>query len=655
MVDGASDMRHGAGATRFVETRRERSARRAPIEVAPATLVLGVVALAAGGLYLLDPEGPTGYVRLVVNTGAFLAVALGPVLRGVRPRRVWFLVVLAGLLLAASNAEEFEPFASWHAGPFEYTDVMFLSGCLALLGWTALLTRLVNDRDRSALLDTGAACVGAVLTIWTTTLAQLATTDDLASGIVWAAYPPLDVALLGFAVHLGIALRRVPIPLRWLAAGFTLWLITDTIYAIQQVRLDEGYDVPALEVLYLVSHLCLARGMTHPRLAELCPPPESRVRSTTVGRRVAVILSTVLPALLSAAIPEVGTPDLIVRTVLLAVLLILLYVRITRTMDALARARSESHWRATHDPLTGLLNRAALFDAVTEALTRDATAGRSTVVLFVDCDDFKRVNDTWGHLAGDLLLLDLAERFPTVLRPEEKAARNGGDEFVVVSSASCPSEVEDLGRRVRSAFDAPLRVRPDRVHPMTPSIGIAAALPQEHCTTEELLGRADAATELGRRRIGRVARHARIEQPEAGELRDLVHGRKVTRNRPTGFDPNQACRIRLPCVRSGTTTRQRCAAKRGGTRPLQRRWQMAQTFGASAALRACSPASLTILLAERLTLSAACCASSAMSLPAVSIRSTVSICTRLATSAKAAMCWLASSVAAVANALIALA
>lgn len=466
--------------------------------VLPSTRVGALVLVAVAAGYLLAPDGLGGTVETLVNAGLLLLVAVGPLLRDVRPRRVWFLAALAGVLLVASTLDAIEPLTSWRAGPFEYSDVTFLAAYMVLLAWLALLTRLVSDKDRSALLDTAAACVGAVLAVWTTILAQLSTADDLVTGIVWAAYPPLDVAMLAFAVRLAIALRRVPVALRWLMAGFLLWLLGDSIYAVQQVHLAESYDVPALEVVYLAAHACLARGMTHPRLRELSPPPQDRVRSSTLGRRVAVVLFTVLPAILASGITEVDTVDVIVRTTLLAVLLGLLFVRITRTMTALAEARAESHWRATHDPLTGLLNRAALFDEVERRLRRDAATGASTVVLFFDCDDFKRVNDTWGHLAGDMLLVDLAGRLPRCLGPDERCSRNGGDEFVVVASVTDEAQAHDLGRRVRSVFDAPLRVRTDRVHPMTPSIGIALASPSEGCTTEELLGRADAAMYAGK-------------------------------------------------------------------------------------------------------------------------------------------------------------
>ncbi len=531
-------------------TTTQDGAGRYPILPSTAVLIVFVALVAA--VYLADPDGIGGAFAIVAGMSLLLASAVGPLWRGVGPRPAWMCVTAAGVFLAAATLDDVEPFASCRVGPFEYGDVATLVAYSLLLTWFAMLIRFVSDRDRSAMFDTGAACVGATLALWVTILAPLSTVDDLATGIVWTAYPPLDVAMIVFAVHLCLASGRAPLPLRWLVTGLLLWLLTDSIYAVQQVHLAEGHDVPALELLYLLAHACVARAFTHPALAELSPAAEDRPPSGTRGRRAAIVLFTGLPAVIATAIPEVGTVDTIVRTVLLALIVALLFVRITGTMTALSDARAESQWRATHDPLTGLLNRAALVDAVAEQRRRDAVTGARTVVLFLDCDDFKRVNDTWGHLAGDTLLVDLARRLPGVLREGERAARNGGDEFVVVSSARNDEDALDLGRRVRRAFESPLRVRDDRVHSMTPSIGIAFAAPGDRCSTDDLLGRADAAMYAGKQRgKGRTV--------VFGEnLARLTHARAAIGDRLGQVAASEPWDIELQPVMSGPGLRTRC-------------------------------------------------------------------------------------------------
>src|SRR5581483_8941016 len=85
--------------------------------------------------------------------------------------------------------------------------------------------------------------------------------------------------------------------------------------------------------------------------------------------------------------------------------------------------------QALHDPLTGLPNRALFLDRLGVALDRSRRTSASVAVLFVDVDNFKDINDSMGHAAGDRLLTELAARLQTMLRPMDTVSRFGGDEF----------------------------------------------------------------------------------------------------------------------------------------------------------------------------------------------------------------------------------
>ena len=98
------------------------------------------------------------------------------------------------------------------------------------------------------------------------------------------------------------------------------------------------------------------------------------------------------------------------------------------------RGETEQLHRAMHDSLTGLPNRALFLDRLTYALARSNRYGTWIAVLFLDLDGFKRVNDTFGHSAGDELLVGVADRLREVLRESDTAARFGGDEFTIL----CP-------------------------------------------------------------------------------------------------------------------------------------------------------------------------------------------------------------------------
>ncbi|MEI2785868.1 MAG: EAL domain-containing protein [Candidatus Nanopelagicales bacterium] len=103
------------------------------------------------------------------------------------------------------------------------------------------------------------------------------------------------------------------------------------------------------------------------------------------------------------------------------------------------QAQAELLWRANHDQLTGLLNRAALMEQIQRALQRARRYEHRIAVMFLDLDRFKRVNDTLGHAAGDALLVECAARISTVMREVDTVARLGGDEFVVV----CENLIQD--------------------------------------------------------------------------------------------------------------------------------------------------------------------------------------------------------------------
>jgi diguanylate cyclase (GGDEF)-like protein/PAS domain S-box-containing protein len=157
---------------------------------------------------------------------------------------------------------------------------------------------------------------------------------------------------------------------------------------------------------------------------------------------------------------------------------------------ALARRRGEDRMRheALHDPLTGLPNRTLLRDRLEHALAQSERDGRPTGVLFVDLDNFKQINDVYGHATGDGVLVEFARRLRTAVRPGDTVARLGGDEFVVVCEAVDEAVVLALGERLEAAIEMPLTV--DGIpYGLSASIGIALG----HSDAEALLANADAA------------------------------------------------------------------------------------------------------------------------------------------------------------------
>ena len=157
---------------------------------------------------------------------------------------------------------------------------------------------------------------------------------------------------------------------------------------------------------------------------------------------------------------------------------------------ALARLRGEERMRhdAVHDPLTGLANRTLLHDRLEQALARSRRKGGASGLLFVDLDNFKQVNDEYGHAMGDAVLVELGKRLQTAVRPTDTVARLGGDEFVVVCEELDEQTAVALGRRLHDALERPLVI--DGIeHKLSASIGIALG----QADPDGLLGNADAA------------------------------------------------------------------------------------------------------------------------------------------------------------------
>ncbi len=148
---------------------------------------------------------------------------------------------------------------------------------------------------------------------------------------------------------------------------------------------------------------------------------------------------------------------------------------------------------ALHDSLTGLVNRATLVDMLDRAIARLARRPGGLVVAFMDLDNFKDVNDAYGHACGDGVLIELASRLASQMRPEDVVARFGGDEFVAVfADLSDPLDAAPgMAERLHSIVTDPVKVNGEDFH-MTISIGIAV-VEGPGCNTDDVLAQADAA------------------------------------------------------------------------------------------------------------------------------------------------------------------
>ena len=150
---------------------------------------------------------------------------------------------------------------------------------------------------------------------------------------------------------------------------------------------------------------------------------------------------------------------------------------VVNDITARKSAEAELDRLACHDALTGLANRARLVQRIGEALARQARATGTVGLLFVDLDQFKAVNDSLGHAAGDQVLAQVADRLRRAVRDADTVARLGGDEFVIVAEyLTGAGAAVDLADRIRSGLADPITVCGLDIV-VTASIGVALADP----------------------------------------------------------------------------------------------------------------------------------------------------------------------------------
>ena len=167
-----------------------------------------------------------------------------------------------------------------------------------------------------------------------------------------------------------------------------------------------------------------------------------------------------------------------------------------RQAAELERLAAQLEQLTLHDELTGLYNRRGLELLGGGALERAKRDGSALCVLFMDLDGLKAINDGFGHAAGDSVLVATASVLRDALRQTDIVARIGGDEFAAVLLGTSVADAEGLAERVRRGT----RERPRGEHPLSVSIGIAAANPSEGDTLDDLIAAADDAMYERRRR-----------------------------------------------------------------------------------------------------------------------------------------------------------
>lgn len=167
--------------------------------------------------------------------------------------------------------------------------------------------------------------------------------------------------------------------------------------------------------------------------------------------------------------------------------------RLVDLQAELLKAREELREQATRDSLTGLRNRSAILNELTRELARAQRESRPLGVVIVDLDHFKRVNDTYGHLAGDQVLREAARLMQNGIRQYDSIGRYGGEEFLILFPGCYEGDSYAQAERLRKQIGAADTRVNEILLRITASFGVTTALPGQNWTAEALIRKADEA------------------------------------------------------------------------------------------------------------------------------------------------------------------
>jgi two-component system cell cycle response regulator len=190
-------------------------------------------------------------------------------------------------------------------------------------------------------------------------------------------------------------------------------------------------------------------------------------------------------------------------------------LRILDLEDRLVEAREQMRFQATHDALTSLLNRGVIMDLLGRELARSRREHLSTAILMCDLDHFKKVNDTYGHLAGDEVLRETAKRLLASVRSYDFVGRYGGEEFLLVLNNCNPAFALVRAEEIRKAISQRPVPSSSGPLPITMSIGLLLSQEWGYRPLEELLHEADAALYAAKAAGRNCVRVARPNIPAA--------------------------------------------------------------------------------------------------------------------------------------------
>ena len=415
-----------------------------------------LLSTAAAIAYFVLPTTPLSKLLLYNGIGLAAVIATMFGIRRKRPenRHAWWLICAGLISFLAGDVCYYILDAINETTPFpSIADALYLGMYpLVICGLLRLIRQRSPGRDWASLLDAAIAAVGtfAVLGVLVIDTYVSDGSMEFAGRLISVCYPVMDVALVAVAVRLvGVVPLRRP-AYAFLTAGLCSLLVADTIYGV--LNSAGTFQTGGFADLFWLGFYVLIA------VAALQPPMSGQQQDRKASSSQLSRTRLVMLCLITLTVPTIdmvwGRPG---DKTLTAVTSMVMFVLVLGRLGGLMGVVLRSEQRARLDTLTGLANR-LLFD---EHVARSVERGGDGVisVLFVDLDDFKVVNDSIGHQAGDDLLIAIADRLRACVRGDDLVARLSGDEFaVLLESAVDQHDAIGVVRRLQEKMRLPVVV-----------------------------------------------------------------------------------------------------------------------------------------------------------------------------------------------------
>lgn len=425
----------------------------------PAFWFLGA-GVAATLLHFALPAGWQNQWQDFVGLASVVAIVAGTRYNRPQNPNAWYAMAVGQALFVAGDLFwTYYEVVLHRESPFpSFADAAHLVGYVPLaIGLILVIRARRPGRDFNGFIDAAIITVAASVGSWLFLMAPQVS-GETTTALVSIAYPAADVLLIAVAARLVFTADTRAFSYRLIAASLITLVLAD-VFFIHATFTDSYSTGSPIDAGWLLSFVFWGAAALHPSMRVLT----ERIRHPDPPRYTRRRLATEATAVF--AIPVMwlvqnfrGGPNytgLVVGGSTIAGLLVV--SRTAGLMTALEAA-------ALHDPLTGLPNRRLLLDRIGQAFRRAERTSGLVAVLFLDLGGFKKVNDLYGHEAGDQALVEIGQRLQAAVRASDTVARLGGDEFVILCEGIDRSDADALAHRVRANVSKPINIQIGRAH-----------------------------------------------------------------------------------------------------------------------------------------------------------------------------------------------